>query len=62
MGRAEFLTLIDDFRAVLGYEIEYEAQRADHLVALARLEPLTGASLVAPSAKDVALVRGDSHE
>ncbi len=46
VGRTEFLTVIDDFRAVLGYEIDYETQRADRFEALARLERLTGVALV----------------
>jgi len=63
VGRAEFLTLIEDFRTVLEYEIEYERQAADRLMALAALEPLTGTILVLPGGDGrAAALPGGSHE
>jgi outer membrane protein TolC len=47
-GRAEFMTLLEDFRALLGYEVELEAREAERVRALAALEPLTGAEYVLP--------------
>jgi len=46
VGRADFLTLLDDFLTVLEYERDYEMQRAEEIKATAGLEPLTGLSLV----------------
>ncbi|MBI3449696.1 MAG: TolC family protein [Acidobacteria bacterium] len=54
VGRADFLTLLDDFSAVLAYEIDYETQRAARVAALAALEPLTGRELVAASRGEAA--------
>lgn len=62
-GRAEFVTLIEDFRALLAYEVIYETERAEMLGALAALEQLTGASLVAPGNEtEPTSVPGESHE
>jgi len=47
VGRADFLTLLNDLSTVLAYEIDYEKQRSDRVAALAALEPLTGRELVA---------------
>jgi cobalt-zinc-cadmium efflux system outer membrane protein len=46
VGRADFLTVLANFATVLTYEINYEEQSARYLKALARLEPLTGLSLI----------------
>jgi outer membrane protein TolC len=59
-GRAEFVTLIEDFRAFLGYESDLEMLHADKIRALAALEPLTGAEYVLPG--DPADAPGDAHE
>lgn len=49
VGRAEFVTLIDDFLSTLEYQRDYETQRAEEAAALAALEPLSGASLLRPA-------------
>ena len=46
VGRVEFLTLITNFIAVLNYEVSLEEQRARARQALARLELLTGMTLL----------------
>ena len=46
VGRVDFLSLLTNFVTVLSYEINYEEQNARYLQALARLEPLTGLSLI----------------
>jgi outer membrane protein TolC len=46
VGKADFLTLLTDFSALLTFEIEMESQRADRFAALAALERLTAAELV----------------
>ena len=46
VGRVDFLSLLTNFVTVLSYEINYEEQHARYLQALARLEPLTGLSLI----------------
>jgi outer membrane protein TolC len=46
VGRVDFLTVITSFVAVLNYEISLEEERARAWRALARLEPLTGLSLL----------------
>ncbi len=48
VGRTEFITLLDDFHAVLEYEVDHEMHRAERIQALAALEPLTGMDYVAP--------------
>lgn len=53
-GKAEFLTLITDFLVLLDSQIEYEAQRAEKVKALASLEPLTGGDLVLPDGEGAA--------
>lgn len=59
-GRAEFVTLIEDFRAVLGYEKDYETKHAEKIGALAALEPFTGTEYVLLG--DKAGAPGDAHE
>ena len=59
-GRAEFVTLIEDFRAFLGYERDLETLRAERIRALAALEPLTGTEYVLPGGGDRAA--GVAHE
>jgi outer membrane protein TolC len=49
VGKTEFVTLIDDFLALLEFEHEYEDQRAVEAEALAALEPVTGISLLEPA-------------
>jgi outer membrane protein TolC len=46
VGRVDFLSVLTNFVTVLSYEIRYEEQNARFLQALARLEPLTGLSLI----------------
>ena len=46
VGRVDFLSVLTNFVTVLSYEISYEEQHARYLQALARLEPLTGLSLI----------------
>jgi outer membrane protein TolC len=46
VGSVDFLTVLMNFMTVLDYEINLEEQRARHVQALARLEPLTGLELV----------------
>jgi outer membrane protein TolC len=46
VGRVDFKTLLDDFGALLRYEIDRETQRAEQVAALAGLERLTGRALV----------------
>jgi len=46
VGRIDFKTLLDDFGALLRYEIDLETQRAEQVAALAGLERLTGRVLV----------------
>lgn len=48
-GRAEFVTVIEDFRSLLGYQKDFEMQHAEQLKALAALEPLAGVEFVVPS-------------
>jgi outer membrane protein TolC len=45
-GRLDFLSLVTNFQSVLGYELEYYEQFARFHEALARLEEVTGRSLV----------------
>ncbi len=45
-AQVEFITLLEDFRTVLDYEVQYETQRAERVKALAGLEALTGTTLV----------------
>ena len=42
----DFLSVLTNFVTVLSYEISYEEQNARVFQALARLEPLTGLSLI----------------
>jgi len=46
VGRVDFKTLLDDFGALLQYEIDRETQRAEQMAALAALERLTGRVLI----------------
>ena len=46
VGRVDFLSVLTSVTTVLSYEINYEEQNARYLQALARLEPLTGLSLI----------------
>jgi outer membrane protein TolC len=59
-GRAEFVTLVEDFRAVLGYEVDLEMRRAEKIRALAELEPLTGTEYVLPGGRTA--VPGVEHD
>jgi hypothetical protein len=43
-NRQDFETLLSSFTDVLNLEIEYQRELAEHEVALARLEMLTGVS------------------
>lgn len=45
-AQVEFVTLLEDFRSVLEYEVQYETERAERVKVLARLEPLTRTTLV----------------
>jgi cobalt-zinc-cadmium efflux system outer membrane protein len=47
-GRAEFVTLIEDFRSMLSYEKDFEVKHAEKIKALAALEALTGGEYVVP--------------
>lgn len=47
-GRAEFVTVIEDFRSLLGYQKDFEMQHSEQIKALAALEPLAGTEFVAP--------------
>lgn len=61
-GRAEFITLIDDFLTVLTYDVNVETQRADKLKALAAAERLVGTDLVLPGTEEAPdAVPGGSH-
>ena len=58
VGRVDFLTLISDFTALLGYERDYVTQHHDRFLALAALERLTARRLIdagpgAPSPEEV---------
>ena len=46
VGRVDFKTLLDDFGALLRFEIDRETQRAEQVSSLAALERLTGRVLV----------------
>lgn len=45
VDRVGFLTVLDNFRTVLDAELDYYRELANYEIALARLEPLTGAEL-----------------
>jgi len=45
-GAVDFLTLLANITSVLTYDLAYQQQRAEYLRALARIEPLTGLSLI----------------
>lgn len=45
-GAVDFLTLLANVTSVLNYDVAYQQQRALYLRALARIEPLTGLSLI----------------
>jgi outer membrane protein TolC len=47
-GRAEFVTVIEDFRSLLAYQKDFEMQHAEQLKALAALEPFAGTEFVVP--------------
>ncbi len=61
-GRAEFVTLIEDFLAVLTYQVEREGRRAERIQALAEIEALTGATIVLPADSTVASEAGPRPE
>lgn len=46
VGRVDFKTLLDDFGAMMRYEIDRETQRAEQVAALAALERITGRILI----------------
>ncbi|HET9480935.1 MAG TPA: TolC family protein [Candidatus Polarisedimenticolia bacterium] len=60
VGRVDFLTLLSDFTALLGYEVELVAERAAHVDALARLERLTGRELIQVASPGAGEERGES--
>jgi outer membrane protein TolC len=62
VGRAEFVTLIDDFLSALRYELEHETERADEAAALAALEARTGSVLLSAATGDAGGGGGGSHE
>lgn len=45
VGKIDFLTLLENFRTVLDYEIGYYRELTNYQIALARLEPLVGVEL-----------------
>ena len=45
-GAVDFLTLLANITSVLTYDLASEQQRAEYVRALARIEPLTGLSLI----------------
>lgn len=45
VGKADFLTMLDNFRTVLDYEMGYYRELSDYQIALSRLEPLVGIEL-----------------
>jgi hypothetical protein len=45
-GAVDFLTLLANVTSVLTYDLASQQQHALHLKALARIEPLTGLSLI----------------
>jgi outer membrane protein TolC len=61
VGRVDFLTLMSDFATLLGYEVDYEAQRSERVSALSGLERLTGGSLIEQEAGKTP-AREESHE
>ena len=46
VGRVDFLTLLSDFTALLGFEVDLVAEEAQRLTALARIERLTDRELI----------------
>ncbi len=44
-GKLDFLSLLDNFVNLLGYQVNYYRQISDYQIALARLEPLVGVEL-----------------
>lgn len=42
VGGGDFLSMIANFTAILGYQLDYQHQVADYMTALARIESLTG--------------------
>jgi outer membrane protein TolC len=46
VAKADFLTVLTNFTAVLSYELSLEEQRTQYHQALARLEPLIGSELI----------------
>jgi cobalt-zinc-cadmium efflux system outer membrane protein len=45
-GKADFLTMLDNFMNLLDFQVNYYRQISDYQIALARLEPLVGVELV----------------
>ena len=45
VGKADFLTMLENFLTVLDYEINYYRELSNYQMALARLEPLVGVEL-----------------
>ena len=45
-GKADFLTMIDNFMNLLDFQVNYYRQISDYQIALARLEPLVGVEMV----------------
>ncbi len=44
-GKVDFLTMLDNFINLLGYQVNYYRQISDYQIALSRLEPLIGVEL-----------------
>lgn len=45
-GKADFLTMLDNFSNLLDFQMNYYRQISDYQIALARIEPLVGVELV----------------
>jgi cobalt-zinc-cadmium efflux system outer membrane protein len=45
-GKADFLTMLDNFTNMLDFQVNYYRQISDYQIALSRLEPLVGVELV----------------
>jgi outer membrane protein TolC len=51
VGNVDFLTVVTSYTAIYSYELDYNRQRADYEIAIARISGLTG-DLDAPSAPE----------
>jgi len=50
-GNADFLTVLTSYTAIYSYQLDYQRQRADYEIAVARIHGLTG-DMDSPSAKE----------